>query len=175
MKDPVADMLEMIIVSVPRYPKCHYACTTNAMLHVRKIESVSYTLARSVFLPLQNSHTYMNSIMTQAKKPTHTFQPTPVFCAIRNILFIVPLSFRPVFPNVSFIFSASAVESLISSPIFIVICQEISRLASNLQFKIHISKSPNSHRNRLPACPSEGEKQEEYSHPSTCPPASPSH
>ena len=58
--------------------------------------------------------------MTAEKKPSHTFQPTPVFCAIRSILFIVPRNRTLVLSKVSFILSASAEESRISSPMAIV-------------------------------------------------------
>lgn len=61
--------------------------------------------------------------MTKAKKASHTFQPTPVLCAIRSIRFMVPLSLLLVFENWSFIFSASAVESRISSPMRRVSCR----------------------------------------------------
>jgi hypothetical protein len=58
--------------------------------------------------------------MTAAKKPSQAFHPTPVLSAILNILFIVPLSLCLVPSKLSFIFSANAVESRISSPIAIV-------------------------------------------------------
>lgn len=61
--------------------------------------------------------------MTKAKKPTQTFQPTPVRSAIRSILFIVPRSRLRVPSNWSFIFSAKAVESLISPPMAFVNCK----------------------------------------------------
>ena len=69
----------------------------------------------------QNSQTYQNSTMTAAKKPTHTRHPTPVRSAMRSILFIVPRNRTRVLSNESFIFSASEVESRISSPIATVI------------------------------------------------------
>lgn len=53
-------------------------------------------------------------------------QPTPVRSAIRSILFIVPRNRFFVPSNWSFIFSANAVESRISSPIAIVSYYEIS-------------------------------------------------
>jgi hypothetical protein len=66
---------------------------------------------------LQNNHTYQNNTPTTKKNPNHTFHPTPVFFAILNILFIVPLIFNLEFSNWSFIFSARAEELRISSPI----------------------------------------------------------
>lgn len=62
-----------------------------------------------------------------AKKPSHTFHGIPVLSAISNILFIVPRSRTLVVSNVSFIFSASAELSRISSPIALVICSFVSR------------------------------------------------
>jgi hypothetical protein len=55
-------------------------------------------------------------MITAAKKPSQTLQPTPVFSAILNMRFIVPRSFSREFSNWSFIFSASALESRISAP-----------------------------------------------------------
>lgn len=75
---------------------------------------------RSVAWLAQNNHTYQNSRHTAAKKPNQAFQPTPVFCAIRNILFIVPFNRMLVFSKERFIVSASAVESRISAPIAVV-------------------------------------------------------
>jgi len=66
--------------------------------------------------PPQNNHTYQNRNITAAKKPAHTRQPTPVFCAIRNIRFIVPRNRTRVFSKDSFIESAIFEESRISSP-----------------------------------------------------------
>ena len=60
--------------------------------------------------------------MTAAKNPSHTFQPTPVRSAIRSMRFIVLRRRTRVPSNESFIFSAKAVESRISSPIATVIC-----------------------------------------------------
>ena len=74
----------------------------------------------------QEIQTYMNSKQSAAKNPNQTFHPTPVRSAILSILFIVPLSLTLAFPNESFIFSANAVLSLISSPIFIVISFSIA-------------------------------------------------
>jgi hypothetical protein len=72
--------------------------------------------------------------MTAAKKPSQTFQLMPVFCAITSILFIVLPNRSLVRSNESFIFSASADESLISSPIATVIyvqkCQLPQRIFS---------------------------------------------
>jgi hypothetical protein len=39
---------------------------------------------------LHDSLTYQNRIIKQKKNPTQTFQPTPVFSAMRSIRFIVP-------------------------------------------------------------------------------------
>lgn len=87
---------------------------------------------KNLFVPTsishQNSHTYQNRNITIAKNPSHTFHPTPVFSAILNILFIVPFNLPPAFPNCSFIFSANAELSLISSPIRIVISFNIATL-----------------------------------------------
>ncbi len=58
----------------------------------------------------------------RAKNPSQILQPTPVRSAIRNIRFIVPRNRFLVPSKLSFIFSAKAVESRISSPIAIVIC-----------------------------------------------------
>lgn len=82
----------------------------------------STTLPLFIFGPDQNNQTYQNSTTTAAKKPSHTFQPTPVRSAIRSMRFIVPRRRTRVPSNESFIFSARAVESRISSPIAIVIC-----------------------------------------------------
>lgn len=60
--------------------------------------------------------------MTAAKNNTHTRHPTPVRCAMRSIRFMVPRNRTLVPSKLSFIFSASAVESLISVPIAVVIC-----------------------------------------------------
>jgi hypothetical protein len=65
---------------------------------------------------LQPNQTHQNSRMTAAKKPSHTFHPTPVFCAILNMRFMVPRILFLEFSNWSFIFSARDVESRISSP-----------------------------------------------------------
>lgn len=54
--------------------------------------------------------------MTAAKNSSQAFQLMPVFSAMRNMRFIVPRKRTRVFSNESFIFSASAVESRISSP-----------------------------------------------------------
>ena len=62
----------------------------------------------------------------KAKKPSHMRHPIPVRSAMRSILFIVPRNRFLVPSKPSFIFSAKAVESLISSPIAIVICVTIS-------------------------------------------------
>lgn len=63
----------------------------------------------------------MKMKITAAKNPSQTFQPTPVRSAMIIILFMVPRSLNRVESNVSFIFSASAEDSLISSPIATVI------------------------------------------------------
>jgi hypothetical protein len=62
------------------------------------------------------NHTHQNSNITTAKNPTQAFHPTPVFFAIANMRFIVPLILFLEFSNWSFIFSVRAVESRISSP-----------------------------------------------------------
>ncbi|KAH8193897.1 hypothetical protein TruAng_011939 [Truncatella angustata] len=54
--------------------------------------------------------------MTAAKKPSQTFQPTPVRSAMSIILFIVPRSRSRVVSKLSFILSIMAEESRISSP-----------------------------------------------------------
>lgn len=68
----------------------------------------------------QKSHTYTKTHHTNAKNPTHTLHPTPVFSAILNILPIVPLNRMRVFSNPSFIVSARLLDALISSPIAMV-------------------------------------------------------
>ena len=70
---------------------------------------------------LQNNHTYQKSSTTAAKKPSHTLQPTPVFSAIRSILFMVPRNRTLVLSKELFMVSASLEESRISSPIATVI------------------------------------------------------
>ena len=55
------------------------------------------------------------------KKPSQIRQPTPVLSAMRSIRFIVPRNRFRVPSKLSFIFSAKAVESRISSPIATVI------------------------------------------------------
>jgi hypothetical protein len=83
--------------------------------HVR----ITAYLAPDPLFP-QNSQTYQNRNPTAAKNPSQTFHPTPVFCAILSIRFIVPLIFSLEPSNWSFIFSAREVESRISSPMAIV-------------------------------------------------------
>lgn len=63
----------------------------------------------------------MKMKMTAAKNSSHTFQPTPVRSAINSILFIVPRRRSLVESKLSFIFSARAEESRISSPMATVI------------------------------------------------------
>lgn len=70
----------------------------------------------------QNSQMYQKRNMTAAKKASQTFQPTPVLSAMRIMRFMVPRKRTRVVSNELFIFSASAVESRISSPIAVVIC-----------------------------------------------------
>lgn len=66
--------------------------------------------------------------MTAAKKASQAFHGIPVFSAILNMRFMVPRSRTRVESNESFIFSASAEESRISSPIATVNCaKSISR------------------------------------------------
>lgn len=79
----------------------------------------SHTRART--WPLQNSQTYMKIMVTAAKKPSHAFQPTPVRSAMIIMRFIVPRRRNRVESKLSFIFSANADESRISSPIATVI------------------------------------------------------
>lgn len=69
----------------------------------------------------QKSHTYTKRRITAAKKPSQTLQPTPVRSAINSILFMVPRTRSRMLSNWSFIFSARAEESRISSPIATVI------------------------------------------------------
>lgn len=69
-----------------------------------------------------------------AKKPSHTFHGIPLLSAMSNILFIVPRSRTRVESKVSFIFSASAELSRISSPIALVICIVPSVLTSQICF-----------------------------------------
>lgn len=70
----------------------------------------------------QNSQTQANNPHTKMKKPTHTFQPTPVLSAMRSILLIVPRNLTPVPSNWSLIVCARLLESRISSPIAMVSC-----------------------------------------------------
>jgi len=58
-----------------------------------------------------------------AKNPSQTFHGIPLFCAMTSILFIVPRSRMRVESKVSFILSARAELSRISSPIALVICR----------------------------------------------------
>ncbi len=74
----------------------------------------------------QNNHTYANSIQTATKNPTHTFHPTPVFSAIRNIRVIVPLSRTRVLSKLSFMVSAREEELRISSPMEMVSWEGVS-------------------------------------------------
>jgi len=76
------------------------------------------------FHAAQKSQTYVNKRMTARKKPSHTFQPTPVLSAMSSIRFMVPRRRNRVLSKLSFIFSANADDSLISSPIATVICVE---------------------------------------------------
>lgn len=69
----------------------------------------------------QNSQTYEKSIKTATKNPSQILQPTPVRSAITSIRFMVPFSRTRVLSNVSFILSARAEESRISSPMADVI------------------------------------------------------
>ena len=92
-------------------------------IFVRIVHYSPYTCLRGYV-----SFTYQNKRMTAAKKPSQIFQPTPVFSAIRSMRFIVPFRRTRVFEKPSFIFSASAVESLISSPMALVNCGRVSSL-----------------------------------------------
>jgi hypothetical protein len=79
------------------------------------------TLIYTLPLPISISHlrptqTHQNNTHTAPKNATHTFHPTPVFCAMRNMRFMVPRSWLREFSNWSFIFSAKDVLSRISSP-----------------------------------------------------------
>lgn len=85
---------------------------------------------------VQNSQTYQNRKITAAKKANQTFQPTPVRSAMRSMRFIVPRRRTRVLSNESFIFSASAVESRISSPMANVICVEPGR-----QHSAHVQRT----------------------------------
>lgn len=78
---------------------------------------------------IQNSQTYQNKNITAAKKPAHTFHGTPVFFAIASIRFIVPRNLTLVISNPSFILSANALLSRISSPIALVRSFSIRTLA----------------------------------------------
>jgi hypothetical protein len=49
--------------------------------------------------PLRPASSLQNSRITAAKNPNQTFHPTPVFCAILSILFIVPLNLFLEFSN----------------------------------------------------------------------------
>ncbi len=60
--------------------------------------------------------------MTATKNASHTFHGIPERSAMMSIRFIVPRSLSRVWSKVSFIFSARADESRISSPIAVVIC-----------------------------------------------------
>lgn len=64
--------------------------------------NVKYTpvyLSSCSGIPRQPNHTHQNSNITAAKNPTQAFQPTPVFCAILNIRFMVPLILCLEFSN----------------------------------------------------------------------------
>jgi hypothetical protein len=74
------------------------------------------------YFNFQNSHTQANRHHTATKKPSQTFHPTPVFSAILSILRMVPFNLTLVLSKLSFILSASAEESRISSPMATVSC-----------------------------------------------------
>lgn len=92
-----------------RHAKCNKAPTLTPSSHY-------YPHTLSSPHELHPNHTHQNSNITTAKNPTHTLHPTPVFSAILNMRLIVPRSLFREFSNWSFIFSVSAVESRISSP-----------------------------------------------------------
>jgi hypothetical protein len=71
---------------------------------------------------LQNNHNQAKRHQTATKKPSQTFHPTPVFSAILSILRMVPFNLTLVLSKLSFILSASAEESRISSPMAMVSC-----------------------------------------------------
>lgn len=76
----------------------------------------------ALVLFFQNSHTQAKRHQTATKKPSQTFQPIPVRSAILSILRMVPLNLTLVLSKLSFILSANAEESRISSPMAIVSC-----------------------------------------------------
>ena len=82
----------------------------------------------------QNNQTYQNRKITAAKNPSHTLHPTPVRSAIRSMRFIVPRNRSRVLSNVSFILSARAEESRISSPMATVIYSPPPQLVSKGHF-----------------------------------------
>lgn len=98
------------LVGGPRRPHHGYFFPQSSLHHTSSCSSV------------QDSHTQANRHQTAKKKPSQTFQPTPVLSAILNILLIVPFNFALVLSKSSFILSARADESRISSPIAIVSC-----------------------------------------------------
>jgi hypothetical protein len=102
-----------VVFGVPVTPKTEFYSTL--------LQLIFHPFLIFMITRFQNSHTYQKSSITAAKKPSQTLHPTPVFSAMRNILFIVPFNFKLVFSNVPFIFSASAEDSRISSPMAIVI------------------------------------------------------
>ena len=123
----------------PRFPKRHAKCNANGIIYTPTCRTQSPWLineTRPVPPPYANphhhhlrrhhhhhpNHTHQNSKITAAKKPSQAFQPTPVFWAMTNIRFIVPLILNLEFSNWSFIFSARVVEVRISSPMRWVSC-----------------------------------------------------
>lgn len=104
----------------------HISCTIfprHAQKHHKRHAKSSHQSYRPVQSRIARPHdslTYQNRRIKQKKNPTQTFQPTPVFSAMRSIRFIVPRKRFLVPSNWSFIFSARAVESLISPPIAFV-------------------------------------------------------
>jgi hypothetical protein len=114
------------IRSHPSYDTHLISCTDisrHAQKHHKRHAKASHQSCHTVQSRLTrpyDSLTYQNRRIKQKKKPTQTFQPTPVFSAMRSIRFIVPRRRFLVPSNWSFIFSARAVESLISPPIALV-------------------------------------------------------
>jgi hypothetical protein len=88
--------------------------------HAKSHPSIIPSRPNQARTPHEDNLTYQNRRIRQKKNPTQTFQPTPVFSAMRSIRFIVPRKRFRVPSNWSFIFSARAVESLISPPIAFV-------------------------------------------------------
>lgn len=79
-----------VLPKVLRTPKRH---AKRSPLITSVLYSPHYALLR------YPSHTHQNNSITAPKNPSQAFHPTPVFCAILNIRFMVPFILFREFSN----------------------------------------------------------------------------